>query len=609
MLASLPRCAKHRQASPHVAEPVLDLLCHSLQLHVARCDRTPLLGAEVDVAHGLVNLAVAERGHARVREGERLAGEDVGQDREGAPQLDLHEGERLRSLARLEDAVPQLHRQASRAPTPPRHLLRDPLARLLRPSGHWGGLDLLGARVELWLRRGSEHDLRVDAGGHQGPLQVLEDLLAHARRGIVVRGEDEVADDRVLAEDPEVLREERRVEPGRWALGEGGHPLGDGGLQVLQRPDHACGDVAHAPLERRVRHRQHELGGDVLPALVPVHAGTTHADGGQHQPLELLRRRVREAHRHLHLGQEALPRGAAVQRHVRPGDLDLVAQVRGVALHAVEVGEEVRGRPGHVLRLQLLVCAAEPLSRRLGEVAELVLQRQRARGAARSAADHVLKGASEGESGGPRVAQHLVLGLAVLDVPRLALRPRHAHLQTVEALEPLRHPLAAKDREAVLQGPRGRRAAERGGRERVAARRQASGGRADERRALQPRVEAAAEVQGHARLEADQHVRRGAEVLRADLLGLGLRGALRLGCADRLGQVDDVEVAAALRREPQAQRLHLQAVPQGRGAVAREVPEPRLGLVVGDRCRGPAELQGEGLAHARRHYEGRCRLR
>mmetsp|Transcript_28755 Transcript_28755/g.78934 ORF Transcript_28755/g.78934 Transcript_28755/m.78934 type:complete len:202 (-) Transcript_28755:964-1569(-) len=199
------------------------------------------------------------------------------------PQLDLHEGQRLHSLLGLENPVSQLHRQApGRAAAAP-HLRGHPLAGLAR-------LPALGRLrvgrlpgVQVGLRGHAQHDLGVDARGHEGAFQALQDLLPNHRDGIVVRPEDELSHDGVLPEDREVLREERRVKPRGRTIRERGHPLRDSSLLVLEHPDHTRCHVADAPPQRLERDGEHQLRGDVLPALVPVNTSAPRPHCVEHQ--------------------------------------------------------------------------------------------------------------------------------------------------------------------------------------------------------------------------------------------------------------------------------------------------------------------------------------
>mmetsp|Transcript_86476 Transcript_86476/g.253080 ORF Transcript_86476/g.253080 Transcript_86476/m.253080 type:complete len:211 (+) Transcript_86476:994-1626(+) len=200
-----------------------------------------------------------------------------------------------------------------------------------------------------------------------------------------------------------------------------------------------------------------------------MHACAARAHGVEHQPRELVRRRVRQAHGDFDLCQQPLPRRAAVQGHVRPGHPDLRAQVVRVALHPVEVREEVRHGARRVLRREDGAGAAVALRGGGGKLYELVLKRQGASRAARSAVDDVLQRAAKGGAGRPRAPQHLVRGLPLLDLARLAPRLLEPGLQALEACSPLRDALVAEDCKLLLQRPRRGGPAEHGRRQGVVA--------------------------------------------------------------------------------------------------------------------------------------------
>mmetsp|Transcript_100054 Transcript_100054/g.265942 ORF Transcript_100054/g.265942 Transcript_100054/m.265942 type:complete len:372 (-) Transcript_100054:224-1339(-) len=370
------------------------------------------------------------------------------------PQLHLDEGQRLLRLLRLEDTVAQLHGQAPRWPAAAAaHLQGDALPCLARlPS--LAGLCLLGVGwvpgVQVRLRRGAQHDLRVDAGGHQCAFQALEDLLANDGNGVIVGPEDKLANNGVLPEDRQVLREERRVQPRGRTVRERGHPLGDRGLLVLQNPDHARRHVADPAAQRLERDGKHQLGTDVLPALMPMNTGAPSTHGVQHQRRQLVRKWVRQAHGDLHLREEPLPRRAAIERHVGTRHPDLRAQVGGVALDAVKVGEEVGHGARGVLRRHG-TGATMSLRRRGCKLHKLILEGQSAGRAAGRAVDDVLQGAAKRCARGARAPQHLVGRLPLLDLARLGLRLREPRLQALEASHPLRNPLMAKNRKLLLQ--------------------------------------------------------------------------------------------------------------------------------------------------------------
>mmetsp|Transcript_14791 Transcript_14791/g.40863 ORF Transcript_14791/g.40863 Transcript_14791/m.40863 type:complete len:237 (+) Transcript_14791:106-816(+) len=217
---SRPRAAQRGNACADGVEALLHLHRHVLQLGMPHGQRLLLLGAVVDLAHGVVHLPAAERSQARVREGKGLVGQDVGQHAESMPQLDLHKRQRLDSLLGLKDPIAQLHWQATRRTTPEAHLGGHTFARSVRSAA-------LGARrlcclrfprVHIGLRGRAQHDGGVDARSHEGALQALEDRLAYHGDCSVVCREDQVAHHGVCPEHPQVLCEERRVEPRCWPV-------------------------------------------------------------------------------------------------------------------------------------------------------------------------------------------------------------------------------------------------------------------------------------------------------------------------------------------------------------------------------------------------------
>mmetsp|Transcript_95502 Transcript_95502/g.269943 ORF Transcript_95502/g.269943 Transcript_95502/m.269943 type:complete len:239 (-) Transcript_95502:809-1525(-) len=225
----------------------------------------------------------------------------------------------------------------------------------------------------------------------------------------------------------------------------------------------------------------------------------------EHQCCQLIRGRVREPHGDLDLGEEPLPRSAAVQRHVGARDADLLPQVARVALNTVEIREEIGSCARRVLRSQS-PGAALALRRGRCELHQLVLQAQRGRGAPGGAADDVLQRAAEGGAGSARAPQHLVGALALLDLARLGLRLGEPRLQALQACYPLWGSLLAKRSKPLLEGACCCWAAEHRRRQGVVAAMRTGSRRAQHHRPPHLGVEAAAEVHRGAGLQANQKV-------------------------------------------------------------------------------------------------------
>mmetsp|Transcript_79338 Transcript_79338/g.204370 ORF Transcript_79338/g.204370 Transcript_79338/m.204370 type:complete len:256 (+) Transcript_79338:988-1755(+) len=253
-----------------------------------------------------------------------------------------------------------------------------------------------------------------------------------------------------------------------------------------------------------------------------------------------------QTHRNLNLSQEPLPGRTTIERHIRTRDVDLIAQVGSVTLHAIEAGEEISSSTCCILCVQLLGGGTLPLGCGRSKVQQFLLEGHRACCAARGAADYVLQRAPEGDTCRSRLAKHLILSLTVLDLPRLSMGPCQPPLQAAKVLKPLRHALATQHCEPLLESACGGGSAQRGSGHRVASLRRSS---ADECCALQLRIVPATDVHSSPRLKAYEHVGWGPNVLVADLVDLGRR-PLRLRAsahADALWQVDDIKVNTTLR--------------------------------------------------------------
>lgn len=180
-----------------------------------------MLRAEVDAIHGLIHLPPTQGGERGIGKGIRLRGQNACQGAKGLMQLPDHQRCRGFHIFGIKNSILQLRRQAARGPAALAHLLRDALPGLATLQRRILSVALFAIHLRvllLLLRRQiqiricsrPQHDLRIDAGGRQGPHQVLHQLFTYGSNGIIEGTIDEISDHRRGTHGGQMLREEWR---------------------------------------------------------------------------------------------------------------------------------------------------------------------------------------------------------------------------------------------------------------------------------------------------------------------------------------------------------------------------------------------------------------